>query len=424
MFIRFFTLMFFSTSLFAITDAEKTELAEFIQRTVRDDDEMDQARKREGEKIPSALDKYGGEDAQALYARDSAANISRLATYIGKLRSSAEPLGASFEKIVKRLGKNRRKLAQDTNSKNADYFGRWRPSQDNGAGAATPLFVGSQKFEYLYLKGLIAELLWDIKDSTSMSTPWITKKDTRHRLVLVELPTPREQEAFYQLLRSRGLNNISVLNPAMAALTDAQMWKKPLVNETRGLLYAHCALTSSQSPILRMIRLETEHVVNGTFIPATKFYTWAFKDKSSPNGITVGSIQDSIRIFGIQIVHTFNMNLPPFIQAAQSAWVKSIVWNKEKESLDDLRRSIAEFHYIIGTAMPFLRGAAAVAEWMSEALYSYHGYCFEKGSWKNVDGRIFAFQHDKDEFMRLYLEETKVSPMEKSNQAAASASSS
>jgi hypothetical protein len=93
--------------------------------------------------------------------------------------------------------------------------------------------------------------------------------------------------------------------------------------------------------------------------------------------------------------------------------IRALGWDSKTENPDVLKKSAAEFFYNFNQTSTFLRGQAAIADWILKALFNLFGYSF---SWpQEWDGKTSAMPDQqaltfsKEEFIEMVVRKSTVS---------------
>ncbi|SCA62807.1 hypothetical protein SCG7109_AD_00440 [Chlamydiales bacterium SCGC AG-110-M15] len=98
-------------------------------------------------------------------------------------------------------------------------------------------------------------------------------------------------------------------------------------------------------------------------------------DKCSPlRGLNVGDIDEALnkidRAFSVTWAPTEPINIPVLLERAEKAFVRALSSDTE----EDLTHHVGHMRFWLAHAHPFIRGSAAVSEWLEQSVYRAKGY--------------------------------------------------
>jgi hypothetical protein len=132
--------------------------------------------------------------------------------------------------------------------------------------------------------------------------------------------------------------------------------------------------------------------VGGKMYALSQYLTWMYRDyvEDPVEHMTDRSI--------VSIIHQDPFLIDPMLNDIARIFKEALEWNKANVTL--LKNQMALLQYELAHAMPFIRGSAAISEWLEMALYRFHGFTLSYNPDKMVN--LEALTSPLEEFVRNY----------------------
>ncbi len=117
--------------------------------------------------------------------------------------------------------------------------------------------------------------------------------------------------------------------------------------------------------------------INDRIVPLSEYLTWRYRDGHND------PVERRVNFPIVTIIHQDPFFIPWMLSDIAQIFQKAMEW--DQQNLQELIEDVALLQYEIAHAMPFLRGSAAIAEWLEQAMYRYHGFAFAYVSEKLVN---------------------------------------
>jgi hypothetical protein len=101
---------------------------------------------------------------------------------------------------------------------------------------------------------------------------------------------------------------------------------------------------------------------------------------------------------GVYITHLNSQFIEELIEKSNPIFMSAINWDKKNRS--ELIEIVAQLQYITANICPYMRGSAAVCEWIERIIYQYHGLEVRYNPDKCVN--LEALTSSLEEFLRVY----------------------
>jgi hypothetical protein len=131
--------------------------------------------------------------------------------------------------------------------------------------------------------------------------------------------------------------------------------------------------------VLGKVRIE----IDKKMYALSEYLTWTYQDHTTD---PVERMKHST----VVIIHQDEFLIEPTVKEISSIFEKAILWNKEKDSIETLKKEVALIRYLFAHSMPYSRGSAAIGEWIEKSVYSYHNFSCEHKSTTMGDLEAFA----------------------------------
>lgn len=384
--------------------------------------------------IPEKVAIYGGETGHETFertrsevTRDLVPYLKRVSQEIRQSDPSDSLVESKFRELLTRVAEKRNQVAIQTRSENPGLFGLWRKRD-----SVTPIYpeeyqtiarglkrlltlelsvlFGSKKFEdspkdifrWDAFTGFEeserpAKILVGSTDRIFERNPDSTSED--YILAKSDLPPPYDK--FYSDVASLINFNLNEINTkfSLAGKILVQRYLDQLTGKVPGRLVS--ALYFITDP------------ATGEDIVTTSFYTIHIDDPKSPTGLSPFSISRYEFEDTYTLIHHMNPDhQPKIIPNLAKKWREILLWRGS--NADELKEKCAEFHYLMSHAMIFVRGSAAITEWITLALYLYHDFKPTRYSDNSIDELAMGNPSMK-KFVSEYVSDVVLTPIKSRN---------
>ncbi len=104
--------------------------------------------------------------------------------------------------------------------------------------------------------------------------------------------------------------------------------------------------------------------------------------------------------FHATLIHQDPLTIRLTIDQMADLFQKTLIWQKDVDPREDLKKTVALLMYEWAHATPFLRGSAATGEWLEQAIYGYHKLVCEYNPKKTAN--LEALTSPLHEFIEAY----------------------
>ncbi|PJD91390.1 MAG: hypothetical protein CK424_07145 [Legionella sp.] len=116
--------------------------------------------------------------------------------------------------------------------------------------------------------------------------------------------------------------------------------------------------------------------------------------------LTLQHISKDLSDFNIELIHQDPFLIEETLDDIAGLFKTVLEWDKSCDSETDLVNTIALINYEFSHAAPFIRGSAAIGEWLEHTLYRYHGFTIQYKDTCNVN--MEALTLPLEEFVTQY----------------------
>lgn len=364
--------------------------------------------------VSKAPEMYGGK--QADWLNQSARLVEGTTQRFRKALDDGDNLLDLFHETITTLGEERKRIAQEHKTENANLFGHLRihpPIQH--LFSLTPLshayadyrprvaqmiqedlsdiiedndtFMTDEYFtEFDPINGKTSMISYSLFNSTN-SKKWFIKKndETVYREICARCGIPVKENL-------QGLDLITEFS------TDLE--KAQLLHEHTPEYYNRIKLTSIFVKILNHdYPIPTDWILasrttqkEGKTLAQTDYLVWLPLDR---DGTIIDAIENEAPVF---IIHQDRFLIEQSLSEIAAIFKRAI--EHDPSDRDGLIQIVGEFQYLFADAMPYCRGSAAISEIFERAIFRCHGYELEYQESKMVN--LEALTLDEQAFLEEY----------------------
>jgi len=355
--------------------------------------------------------KYGGMQKDYAFQSKRAIEAAKIQISIGV--SEGKDITALFHEVLHELASARQRIAADHRTKFSECFGRKRdlsPSPEDLARGVKAQFIGAftlltgkeySEYNSLFLDRLrlvLNTLKHDIRGFSET-----TYEETKKVLGLVNkfsaevltgesllrlgaIPTIEELNAAITIEGDKPINIIDFTNSreAMLSLKSSapDLYKRLRMSHYLRALAIECPspnqirtdsgeiiLEGNPGNLKSMYVLATNRLeLDGKLYAMSQYLTWMYCNYSQD------PVDRMVKHSKVMVIHQDTFLIETTLKNIAKIFKESVLWNRDKESLVDLKNKVALLRYEFAHNMPFIRGSAAIAEWLEAAIYHYHGF--------------------------------------------------
>jgi hypothetical protein len=108
--------------------------------------------------------------------------------------------------------------------------------------------------------------------------------------------------------------------------------------------------------------------IDGNPVQMSRYLTWLYQDFKNDPVERMKNRSTAI------VIHQDPFLIDPTLQEIAKVFEKCMLWNREKETLQDLKNRVFLFRFLYANCMPNSRGDGAIGDWLEIALYRFHGF--------------------------------------------------
>lgn len=338
---------------------------------------------------------YGGQQEDYLKRAEMA--ICKGVSMIKTAASSAAPLSHTFFTVQRALSRERHKIAQDHGTDKKECFGTSRAAKLGSSAncqytlSDTPLGGPAYKVYNAKARTSLANTLKTRmnhspktidKSQATVETTMNGQKTTQSirvfegpdigRLRWAEPISPKEFQTALELATPpsdpdeilKDYENAKSLREKTPALFERLV----MFLAIRGIedVLSYILEGRKMRPALVISELGME--VEGKQIPLGKHFTFLIQDnKTCP---VERMAQEAI----VTVMHQDHFCIEETMEVISKVFEKALLWDKNTQSLDELKDLVATIRFLYAWCMPNLRGDGAIGDWLEIAIYRYHGF--------------------------------------------------
>ncbi|MBX9743896.1 MAG: hypothetical protein K2X08_01650 [Chlamydiales bacterium] len=131
--------------------------------------------------------------------------------------------------------------------------------------------------------------------------------------------------------------------------------------------------------LLGKVRIE----MDGKMYALSQYIAWTYQD---------GKIDPVARLnrFSVVILHQDRYLIEPTLKEISEIFKTALQWESSSGNLKELKTQVALIRYLFAHAMPYVRGSAAIGEWIEEIIYRDRGLSFRRIEGQSADLEAFA----------------------------------
>jgi hypothetical protein len=267
-----------------------------------------------------------------------------------------------FNEILSYLGQERRQLAVDQDTKDAEHFGLMRNSlptlQNVGAAMVTYLMKSYEEYG-----GALLQRLKTMPPSLSLGETrfvvQIFSFEELERRQWLKLDQDEYSQAFWRVVQTQGAAEFQ----RFLELHDRSRFS-PFLQEFCGSMFLGTLLLQEQA----------------SWRPLTQYFARIHEDGWE----------------GPVLFHQDFFHLKPMLETVADLFGQCI-----QPVNCNLEQTMARFCYLYSHAMPFSRGSALIREWLEQAIYRVHGRQIRYSQERALDLEAFA-SFSLEEFLPNY----------------------
>jgi hypothetical protein len=113
----------------------------------------------------------------------------------------------------------------------------------------------------------------------------------------------------------------------------------------------------------------------------------------------------------IMILHQDLYLMEDTLSDIDTIFQRAVTWDKQTQDINELINDVGSIRYLLAHSMPYIRGSAAIAEWLEESIYKSHDLNMQRVPGKSSDLEAFA-SPTLDTFMNeKYTSTIELSPI-------------
>jgi hypothetical protein len=156
-------------------------------------------------------------------------------------------------------------------------------------------------------------------------------------------------------------------------------------------------LAGNPSNLKSMYVLATNRLeVDGKLYAMSQYLTWMYCDYSED------PVDRMVKHSKVMVIHQDTFLIETTVKNIAKIFKESVLWNRDKDSLADLKNKVALLRYEFAHSMPFVRGSAAIAEWLEAAIYHHHGFTEFRHSKTSLTDLEALTSLTLEDFMKRY----------------------
>lgn len=374
----------------------------------------------------ASFNRYGG--IQADYLKQSSETVEKGLIEVAEARGQGKDLTQVFFSLIGSLAKARNEIAEVQGTEDALFFGRSRMHVTDDVNH-TCLGGGEQYNDALYYKPYNQKILSFLQEIIKGKIP--LKEDpsqTKFRIndqcegrkcsFELELITEKEvrkrqwdkqhHDQFFvaikrlQLRPNPNLNRIDQKDfPAtesdQALLEEFHdnfkkikreypaVYTQPKMHFILGKInrFFPSSLEGVSSDakkiyLLGKVRIE----IDAKMYALSEYLTWTYQD---------GTTDPAIRLnrFSVVILHQDRYLMDPTLKEIVKIFKRALQWENSSGNLQELKTQVALIRYLFAHAVPYIRGSAAIGEWIEEIIYRDRGLNFTRVEGQSGDLEAF-----------------------------------
>jgi Avirulence protein len=357
---------------------------------------------------------YGGQ--QQHYLEQTNKIVVETAEKFRKAVQEKEDLQAIFHQTLTKLGEMRNTIAKEHKTNDGDVFGVRRDSDNfRSICGITPLSFPYEEYNKKLLPVLQKHLgvmkhtckEFQQKELSIQGKPclgrassmalsilpfedmkkWaflLTGEEVTRLCMLCSITPPEDSSQMQVLFDSMIINREAMSTLKQKSIEDYKRLKVCLAIADIKERY----VGRKSDWVVVTIRSE----VDGKMYALSQYLTWMNRDffEDPVEHMTDRSI--------VTILHQDPFLIDLMLNDIAKIFKEAIGWNKENVTL--LKNQIALLQYELAHAMPFIRGSAAISEWLEMAIYRFHGFTLTYNPDKMVN--LEALTSLLDEFVQNY----------------------
>lgn len=111
--------------------------------------------------------------------------------------------------------------------------------------------------------------------------------------------------------------------------------------------------------------------VDGKLYSMLNYITWMYEKEEwiTHKNPRHNPVKRMIERSKVMLIHQDEYLIEPTLQETAKVFEKAVMWDRNSQDLQTLKNTMAHFCYLFSLAHPFVRGSAAVREWLEEAIY-------------------------------------------------------
>ena len=160
-----------------------------------------------------------------------------------------------------------------------------------------------------------------------------------------------------------------------------QIYKKYIFYRMTSIICSNPDLRNSKKSDWVLLTRFAE--INGKKLPLSRYVTWMYRTfREDP----VAHMQDWSTV---SIQHQPDYLIDEMFESIVHIFKSIISW-RPSEGLRELQNRSGLLQYQFAHAMPYLRGSAAISEWLEATLYQLHGYTLQRKAHESVNVHALA----------------------------------
>lgn len=345
--------------------------------------------------------------------------------------------GLLFWDLLDTFAKERQRIAQQAGTPEAQLFGRESTDLDSGGFYDTSLVGAYAKANELAIKQLAAEMRPmkpSLKEFPNRTRKVEEEVQGRHFSFNIEILEPNLVQKYTHdipfeeqcKLKTEILQEFSSKPTGFQIIKRMKEKRPDLYKHTRMYYYVTKVFESFPRPQVDMEKreiisgnvanLKSDFIlvtkrseINGKMYATSQWLTWAYKDytRNPLDRMLLPEYRPTATV-----LHQDVFLREDALKECEKIFTNIMKWDCKTSSISNLKDQVALLRYIFAEALPYIRGSAAIGEWLEGAIYgAFDKTCTYHPSYTKESVDLVAISTLKySDYLHRYHDLVHVSP--------------